>query len=62
MLHALYLSKDDDFKWTIHYNNRYVKTETFKQEKQRNKPSLIPMIEGDLTAIISGSLLNLVRF
>lgn len=62
MLHALYFTKDDnDCKWTVHYNNKYVETETYKQEKQRNKPSFIPIIEGDLPAVICAALLNLVK-
>nr|GMN69173.1 hypothetical protein TIFTF001_038222 [Ficus carica] len=59
MLHALHFSKDDDFNWSLHYNNKYVETETFKQDKQRKKPSFIPIIEGDLPAVISAIMLNL---
>ncbi|PON32676.1 Carotenoid oxygenase [Parasponia andersonii] len=64
MLHALYFSKDDDhgINWTVHYNNRYVETETFNQEKQRNKPYFLPITGGDFPALLSASLLNLLRF
>ncbi|KAF3446046.1 hypothetical protein FNV43_RR11224 [Rhamnella rubrinervis] len=62
MLHALYFSKDSDSKWIVQYDNKYVETETFKLEKQRNKPSFLPAIEGDSPAILSAYLLNLLRF
>ncbi|EXB58586.1 hypothetical protein L484_008741 [Morus notabilis] len=62
MLHALYFSRDDDRNRTLHYNNRYVETETFKQDKQRTKPSFIPIMEGDVTAVISAIVLNLMRY
>lgn len=62
MLHALYFSKDSDCKWTVQYNNKHVETETFKLEKQRNKPSFLPAIEGDSPAILSAYLLNLVGY
>ncbi|GMQ03445.1 hypothetical protein CsSME_00049239 [Camellia sinensis var. sinensis] len=62
MLHALYFNEDRDGKWTVLYNNSHVQTETFKLEKQRNKPSFLPAIEGDSPAILSAYLLNLMRF
>ncbi|KAA8525261.1 hypothetical protein F0562_007116 [Nyssa sinensis] len=61
MLHALYFNKDSG-NWTVFYNNRYVHTETLKIEKERNKPSFLPAIEGDSPAILSAYLLNLLRF
>ncbi|XP_022731766.1 carotenoid 9,10(9',10')-cleavage dioxygenase 1-like [Durio zibethinus] len=62
MLHALYFSKGLDGSWTVVYKNRHVETETFKLEKQRNKPSFLPAIEGDSPAILSAYLLNMLRF
>lgn len=53
MLHAVYLDKDIDGMWTFRYNNRYVETETCKLEKQRDKPSFLPAIEGDSLAVLS---------
>lgn len=61
MLHALYLKKDSNGKWNVSYNNKHVETDTFKMEKQRNKPSFLPAIEGDSPAILSAYFLNLVR-
>ena len=46
--------------WNVVYNKRHVETETFKLEKQRNKPSFLPAIEGDSSAILFAYLLNLV--
>ena len=60
MLHALYFSKGIDGRWTVIYNNRHVETETFKLEKQRQKPSFLPAVEGDALAVLSSYLLNLV--
>ncbi|CAN6721399.1 unnamed protein product [Malus baccata var. baccata] len=65
MLHALYFSRDGDVSdgdWTVRYNNRHVETDTFKLEKQRNKPSFLPTFSGDSRAILSAFLLNLLRF
>lgn len=60
MLHALYFKKETDGSWNVVYMNRHVESETFKQEKQRNRPSFLPAIEGDSLAILSAYLLNLV--
>ncbi|XVE53738.1 hypothetical protein DITRI_Ditri03aG0026700 [Diplodiscus trichospermus] len=62
MLHALYFSKGINGSWTVVYNNRYVETETFMLEKQQNKPSFLPAVEGDSLAVLSAFLLNLLRF
>ncbi|OMO61912.1 Carotenoid oxygenase [Corchorus capsularis] len=62
MLHALYFSRGHDGRWNVVYKNRHVETETFKLEKQRNKPSFLPAIEGDSPAILSAYLLNMLRF
>ncbi|XP_010648499.1 carotenoid 9,10(9',10')-cleavage dioxygenase 1 [Vitis vinifera] len=62
MLHAIYFMKDAHGDWIISYKNRYVESETFKLEKQRNKPSFLPTVEGDSPAIIAAYLLNMLRF
>ncbi|CAI9093528.1 OLC1v1029040C1 [Oldenlandia corymbosa var. corymbosa] len=62
MLHALYLSKDNNGKWTVSYNNRYVQTDTYKLERKRNKPAFLPAAEGDSLAVISALVLNSLRF
>ncbi|XVF35449.1 hypothetical protein REPUB_Repub18cG0147000 [Reevesia pubescens] len=62
MLHALYFGKGVDGNWTVCYNNRYVETETFKLEKQRNKPAFLPAAVGDSPAIVCAYLLNMMRF
>ncbi|KAM4086461.1 hypothetical protein ACJW30_10G103100 [Castanea mollissima] len=60
MVHALYLNKDSDGSWNVAYNKKHVETETFKLEKQRNKPCFLPATEGDSPAILSAYMLNLV--
>lgn len=62
MLHALYFKKECDGKWNVCYNNKHVETDTFKMEKQRDKPSFLPAIEGDSYAILLAYLLNVMRF
>ncbi|KAE8675839.1 Carotenoid 9,10(9',10')-cleavage dioxygenase 1, putative isoform 2 [Hibiscus syriacus] len=62
MLHALYFSKDTNWRWTVIYSNRYVETDTFKLEKLRNKPSFLPAVQGDALAVFSSHLLNMLRF
>ncbi|XP_030452721.2 carotenoid 9,10(9',10')-cleavage dioxygenase 1-like [Syzygium oleosum] len=61
MLHALLFKKTGDSDWSISYKNRYVESETFKLEKQRNKPAFIPAIEGDPLAISAALSLNQIR-
>ncbi|KAK6924988.1 Carotenoid oxygenase [Dillenia turbinata] len=62
MIHAVYFSKDPYGNWTVSYNNKYVDTETYRLEKQRNKPSLIPAVEGDPPAVLAALTLNLLRY
>ncbi|KAE8735233.1 Carotenoid 9,10(9',10')-cleavage dioxygenase 1, putative isoform 2 [Hibiscus syriacus] len=59
MLHALYFCRGLDQSWTVVYKNRHVKTDTFELEKQRNKPSFLPALEGDSTAVLSAYLFNM---
>eukprot|EP00258_Populus_trichocarpa_P029846 XP_024445865.1 carotenoid 9,10(9',10')-cleavage dioxygenase [Populus trichocarpa] len=64
MLHAVCFDKESDGgeTWTVLYNNRHVETETYKIEKQRDKPSFLPAIEGSPPAILLAYLLNMLRF
>uniref|UniRef100_A0A0D3GZK6 Carotenoid oxygenase n=1 Tax=Oryza barthii TaxID=65489 RepID=A0A0D3GZK6_9ORYZ len=42
MLHALYFNKKgEDNTWSISYNNRYVQSDTFRIEKDRQKPCFL---------------------
>lgn len=62
MIHAVYFTKDSQGSWNVLYNNRYVETDTFLQEKRKNKPSFLPAIEGNSAAILAAYILNLMRF
>ncbi|KAF9662257.1 hypothetical protein SADUNF_Sadunf18G0034300 [Salix dunnii] len=63
MLHALCFDKDSDGEtWRVVYNNRHVETETYKLEKQRDKPSFLPAVEGNPPAVLVAYLLNMLRF
>ncbi|KAL3746754.1 hypothetical protein ACJRO7_015656 [Eucalyptus globulus] len=61
MLHALCFKKAGDSDWSISYKNKYIESETLKLEKQRNKPSFIPAIEGDPLAVLAAFTLNRIR-
>ncbi|KAL3746757.1 hypothetical protein ACJRO7_015659 [Eucalyptus globulus] len=61
MLHALFFKRTGESDWSISYKNKYVESETFKLEKQRNRPSFIPAIEGDPLAVIAAFSLNRIR-
>lgn len=60
MLHATYFSKDDEGNWKVSYKNKYVESETFLMEKNRNKKMFIPAADGDPTAILAAFVLNMV--
>ncbi|KAF8400858.1 hypothetical protein HHK36_014161 [Tetracentron sinense] len=60
MLHALYFTEDTNGNWTVSYKNKYVESETFKLERQRNRPSFLPTVEGDSPAILAAYILNMV--
>ncbi|KAI4354022.1 hypothetical protein L6164_002923 [Bauhinia variegata] len=62
MLHALYFKRQNDGRWTVVYNNRHIETDTYKLEKKRNKPSFLPALKGDASAILAAYLLNMLRF
>uniref|UniRef100_A0A0E0LUB3 Uncharacterized protein n=1 Tax=Oryza punctata TaxID=4537 RepID=A0A0E0LUB3_ORYPU len=62
MLHALYFCKTNNSTWSISYNNRYVQSETFRIEKERQKPCFLPMTDGNPPAMLIASVLNTLRF
>ncbi|OAY54225.1 carotenoid 9,10(9',10')-cleavage dioxygenase 1 [Manihot esculenta] len=62
MLHALYFEKDSDGKWSIFYKNKFVETESYKKERQRDKPTFLPTVEGDSLAVSAAILLNMMRY
>ncbi|KAL2516875.1 putative 9-cis-epoxycarotenoid dioxygenase [Abeliophyllum distichum] len=63
MLHALYLSKSSGgSNWNVIYNNKYVGTDTFLLQKEREKPALLPAVEGDPLVVLSSFVLNMLRF
>nr|XP_043639850.1 carotenoid 9,10(9',10')-cleavage dioxygenase 1-like [Erigeron canadensis] len=62
MLHALYFTKDPEGNWTVSYNNRFVETETYKMERERNRPCFLPVVEGDPPAALVSAFFNMLRF
>ncbi|XP_051151594.1 carotenoid 9,10(9',10')-cleavage dioxygenase 1-like isoform X2 [Andrographis paniculata] len=61
MVHAVYFKKDGAGNWTTSYNNRYVETETYLLEKDKNRPYILPAAEGIPSAVLSSYLINLLR-
>ncbi|XP_051151592.1 carotenoid 9,10(9',10')-cleavage dioxygenase-like [Andrographis paniculata] len=61
MLHAVYFKREASGNWTITYNNRYVETETYLLEKEKNRPYILPAIEGNPSAVLMSFLLNSLR-
>ncbi|XP_066159724.1 carotenoid 9,10(9',10')-cleavage dioxygenase 1 isoform X2 [Oryza sativa Japonica Group] len=63
MLHALYFTKSREGNtWSVSYNNRYVQSDTFNTERDRQRPCFLSAIKGDPLAIIAASILNMLRF
>lgn len=60
MLHATYFDKADNGKWRISYKNKYVVSETFQMEKERNKASFIPAVDGQPHGILAAFVFNMV--
>ncbi|CAI9093524.1 OLC1v1029037C2 [Oldenlandia corymbosa var. corymbosa] len=65
MIHALYFNKGTQnsvHNWKVRYKNKYMESETFKNEVERATPAFLPAVEGDSLAVFSALLLNLLRF
>lgn len=60
MLHALYFRTERDGCRTVLYNSKYVESDTYMLERQRNKRSFLPAADGDSLAILSALVLNTV--
>lgn len=60
MLHALFFEKSNDSNWRVLYKNKFVEYETYNDEKKRNKPRLLPAIEGNPTPLLASIFLNQV--
>ncbi|KAC9164488.1 hypothetical protein E3N88_46279 [Mikania micrantha] len=62
MLHALYFTKNSEGNWILCYNNRYVESETYKMEREKNRPCFLPVVSGDPTAALASTTFNFLRF
>ncbi|XP_074592396.1 carotenoid 9,10(9',10')-cleavage dioxygenase 1-like [Curcuma longa] len=61
MIHATYFSKDGHGNWNVSYKNKYVETESFLLEKNRNKKLFLPAAGGDPSAVLASFFINTVR-
>lgn len=52
MFHALYFKRNAYGNWTISYKSKFVKSDTFKLETQRNKMVFLPTLEGNSLAVL----------
>ncbi|XP_011626793.1 carotenoid 9,10(9',10')-cleavage dioxygenase [Amborella trichopoda] len=62
MLHALYFHKDNKGNWNLSYKNKYIESDSFTLERERNRPLFLPVVEGQPAAVLVGALLNQLRF
>uniref|UniRef100_A0A0D9X792 Carotenoid cleavage dioxygenase n=1 Tax=Leersia perrieri TaxID=77586 RepID=A0A0D9X792_9ORYZ len=63
MLHATYFTKNiEDNTWSVSYNNRYVQSDTFRMERDRQRPRFLSVTKGNPLAMLAASILNMVRF
>lgn len=60
MLHALYFNKSSVGEWRILYKNKYVDTDTFKLEREKNKLAFVPSADGQPYATLVAFILNMV--
>ncbi|KAK8928661.1 Carotenoid 9,10(9',10')-cleavage dioxygenase 1 [Platanthera zijinensis] len=67
MLHAVSFSRATNGGgsgggWIVSYKNRFVESDTFLLERRRNRPSFLPVVEGNPASVIASYLLNQLRY
>uniref|UniRef100_A0A0D9WM78 Uncharacterized protein n=1 Tax=Leersia perrieri TaxID=77586 RepID=A0A0D9WM78_9ORYZ len=62
MLHAVYFNKSSLGEWRISYKNKYVDSETFELDSEKNKIGFLPSAKGQPYATLVASVLNMLRF
>uniref|UniRef100_A0A0D9X789 Uncharacterized protein n=1 Tax=Leersia perrieri TaxID=77586 RepID=A0A0D9X789_9ORYZ len=63
MLHAIYFTKSREGNtWSVSYNNRYVQSDTFRMERECQRPRFLPSAKGDNIATMVAGILNKLRF
>ncbi|TVU12426.1 hypothetical protein EJB05_46070, partial [Eragrostis curvula] len=62
MLHAVYFKKSSLREWKISYKNKYVDSDTFQLEREKNEVTFVPSADGQPYATLVAIVLNLLRF
>jgi carotenoid cleavage dioxygenase len=60
MLHAVYFNKSSLGEWKISYRNKYVNSDTFQLESNKNQVAFVPSADGQPYATLVAFLLNIV--
>jgi len=61
MLHAVYFNKSNLGEWKISYRNKYVNSDTFQLEREKNDVAFVPSADGQPYATLAAFVLNIVR-
>jgi carotenoid cleavage dioxygenase-like enzyme len=62
MLHAVYFNKSSLGEWKISYRNKYVESDTFQLEGEKNEVAFVPSADGEPYATLVAFVLNILRF
>ncbi|RLM55043.1 hypothetical protein C2845_PM10G03550, partial [Panicum miliaceum] len=62
MLHAVYFNKSSLGEWRISYRNKFVDSDTFQLEREKNEVAFVPFADGQPNATLAASVLNILRF
>ncbi|RLN12190.1 hypothetical protein C2845_PM09G03800 [Panicum miliaceum] len=62
MLHAVYFNKSSLGEWKISYRNKYVESDTFQLEGEKNEVAFVPSADGEPHATLVAFVLNILRF
>ncbi|CAL5044427.1 unnamed protein product [Urochloa decumbens] len=62
MLHAVYFNKSGLGEWKISYRNKFVDSDTFQLEREKNEVAFVPFADGQPYATLVAFVLNILRF
>ncbi|CAN6190803.1 unnamed protein product [Urochloa humidicola] len=62
MLHAVYFNKSGLGEWKISYRNKFVDSDTFQLEREKNEVAFVPSADGQPYATLVAFVLNILRF
>nr|CAB3467124.1 unnamed protein product [Digitaria exilis] len=59
MLHAVYFNKSSTGEWKITYRNKYVDSDTFQLEREKNEVAFVPSADGEPYGTLVAFLINI---